>query len=85
MRNYPLYPFSDRIPVLGTYENSAESVQTPQNAASDQDLHFFLRNVYANTIKVKIFTRNPRTTNGLIRIVRMAKPTGQKRIKMKGK
>ena len=35
-------PVLDRIPILGAYSNSADQVQMPQNAASDQGLHCLL-------------------------------------------
>ena len=42
------------------YANSADPVQMRQNAASDQGLHHLLTAVsIQNTVKMKIFTRNP--------------------------
>ena len=41
----------------GRYANMADPVQTPQYAASDHGLHS-LRTMQ-NTVKVKLFTRNP--------------------------
>ena len=50
----------DQIPLLGTYSNSVDPVQMPQYAASDQGLPDFLTGISTqNTIKVKIFIRNP--------------------------
>ena len=40
--------------------NSADPVQMLQNAAADQGLHCFHIGIFMqNSIKVKIFTRNP--------------------------
>ena len=56
---FPLkeYPFtltlSDQIPLLGYFANSADPVQTPQMAASDQGLHCLLIGIsMQNTIKM---------------------------------
>ena len=50
----------DQIPVLGTYAKSADPDQTPQIAASDQDLHCVLTGIsMQNTEKVKMFTSSP--------------------------
>ena len=39
---------------------TVDSVQMPQNGASDQDLHCLLRGMsMQNSVKVKIFTKNP--------------------------
>ena len=44
---------------MGTYANSADPVQTPQYAASDQGLRCLLTRVsMQNTVKVEVFTRN---------------------------
>ena len=45
---------------MGTYANNAEPDQTPQNAASDQDLHCCHTVISRqNIIKVETFTSNP--------------------------
>ena len=36
-------PFLDWIPILGTYANSKDPVQMPQDAASDQGLYCLLK------------------------------------------
>ena len=47
-------------PFLGTYVNIADPVQKPQNTASDQGLYCLLAGIpMQNTVKVKLFTRNP--------------------------
>ena len=52
--------FLDRISILKYYANSADPVQTPRNAASDQGLHYLLTGMsMQNTVKVKLFTRKP--------------------------
>ena len=44
--------FSDQIPLLGYYANSADPVQTPQKAASEQGQHCFLTGISVqNAIK----------------------------------
>ena len=53
-----------------------------QNAASDQDLHCLLTEIsMENTVKME---KNPlethKTRNGLIRMIRMDKSTGQKSV-----
>ena len=52
--------------ILETYANSADPVQTPQKAASDQDLHCLLTEIsIQNTVKVKKKSLETlRTTNG---------------------
>ena len=46
------YPFLDWKPVLGTYANSADPVQTSQNMTSDQGLHCLRPRISKqNTIK----------------------------------
>ena len=40
-----IQPFLDLNPVPKTYTNSADSVQTPQNAASDQGLRCLLTGI----------------------------------------
>ena len=53
-------PFLDGIPVLGYYANSADLVQTPQNAACDQGLHCLLSFFsMENTLEMNTNTRNP--------------------------
>ena len=43
--------------ILGTYANSADPVQMPQNVASELGLHCLLTGIsMQNTVKVKIFT-----------------------------
>ena len=43
-----------------THVNSADSDQTPQNAASDQGLHCLLTEIsIQNRIKMKKYTRHP--------------------------
>ena len=50
---------------LGSYANSADPDQTPQNAASDQNLYYFLLNLNTN----KNTTKN--TTNiELVHLIR---------------
>ena len=59
---------------LGYNTNSADPVQMPQNAASDEGLLCLLLGIcMLNTMKV-----NPETRNGLIQMIRMDKYTGQK-------
>ena len=44
--------------ILGTYANSADPVQMPQNVVSELGLHCLLTGIsMQNTVKVKIFTR----------------------------
>ena len=46
--------------ILGPHANSAGPAQMPQNAASDQGVHCFLTGIsMQNTVKVKLFIRNP--------------------------
>ena len=69
------------IPVLKTCVNWAEQTQMPQKAASDQGLHCFLKGLsMQNTVKVKAFTKYPKTINGLIQEARIDQSTGQKRV-----
>ena len=47
-------------PVLGSYANSVDPAQIPQNAASDQGIRCLLAGIsWENTLKVKASTRNP--------------------------
>ena len=67
------------VSVLGYYSNSADLVQTLQNATSDQGLHCLLREI---TIVIKMLNYPPETSksgNGFIQVIRMDKSTGQKR------
>ena len=54
---YVAKPFLDQRPVLGYYENTADPVQTPPNAASDQGLHCLLTDIaMGNAVKMKAST-----------------------------
>ena len=58
-----------------------QTVQTRLDAAK-QGLYCLLTGIsMRSTIKVKIFTRNSKTTNGLVQMIRMDKSVGQKRLK----
>ena len=47
-------------PGLGYYENNTDTVQTPQNVASDQGQHRLLTGIsMPSTIKLKTYTRKP--------------------------
>ena len=58
------------MPVLGHYTNSADPVQMPQNAASDQDQHCLLTGISTeNAAEVKkTSTKEHKTRNGLIQM-----------------
>ena len=78
-------PFSDRISVSVAYANSADLVQTPQNAASDQGLHCLVTGIsMQNTVKVKIFTGHPKNYKWTRPNDkdRLDKSTSQKRVKL---
>ena len=52
-------PILDQIPVLGYFANSADPVQTPPYAASDQGLHCLLTEIsMENAVKMKTPTRD---------------------------
>ena len=53
-------PFLDGIPVLRYYANSADPVQTPQNAASDQCQYHLLKGIsIQNTIQIAHSPESP--------------------------
>ena len=63
-----------------TRENSADPDQMLQIAASDQGLHCLLTGIAkVNTIKEKTLIRHPKAINELIQMIRMDKPTWQKK------
>ena len=66
------YPISDLKSVLRTCANSTDPVQTPKNAASDQDLHCLLTGIsMQNTIQMNTSPRTPKIKNVLIKMVRI--------------
>ena len=66
---------------MGTCADSEDSVQMPQNVASEQCLHCLFAGIsMQNTTNMKTSTRTPKTRNGLIQIIRMKKFTGLKRV-----
>ena len=67
---------------FGDICKQSRTVQFPQNVASDPGLHYLLTEISPNTVKAKILTRNPKTSNGLIQIIRMDNSTSQKRVKL---
>ena len=61
----------DRIPVWGTYANSAEPVQMPQNAASELGLPCMLTYISVQyTTYRKHSPENPKSTNRLIQMIK---------------
>ena len=65
---------------MGYYANSADPVQMPQIAASEQDQHCLLTVIsMQNTVKIKAGI--PKTRNGHIQMIRTDKSTSQKWIK----
>ena len=68
--------------LLGYYANSADPVQTPPNAASDQYLHCLLTEISMEMQqKSKQPSETSKTRNGIIQMMRMDKSSGQKRVK----
>ena len=62
--------------VLGYYANSADPVQTPPNAASDQGLHCLFTDISMQYAKIR---------NGLVQLIRLIKSIGQKSLNGKTK
>ena len=66
---------------MGYDANSADPVQMPQNAASDQDLHCLLTEISVKSaVKIENPPEKPKTRNGIIQMIRMDKSTSQKRV-----
>ena len=64
--------------LFGTYANSADPDQTPQDAASDQGLHCLLTENYnKNKIKIENTPDISKFGNGLIQMIRMDKSIRQ--------
>ena len=62
--------FLDQLPILGYYANCA---------AFNLDIHCLLMRIsMQNTVKVKMLTRNPKTRNGLVQMIKTDKSTSQK-------
>ena len=67
---------------FGTYANSAGPDQTPQNAASNQDLHCLLTGMsIQNNIKMKSTSDTPPFEDGFVQLIRMDKSIRQIRVK----
>ena len=63
---------------FGTKANSVDSDQVPQNALSDQDLHYLLTGIcIRNLIKYKSTPYTPKIGNGLVQSIRMEESTKQ--------
>ena len=71
------------MPILGSYANSADPVQMPQNAASELGLHCLLTGIsmQKHSKRKDIQHQNPKIRNGQIQIKRMDKSIGQNRVK----
>ena len=68
---------------MRTYAYSADPLQTPQNAASDQGLHCLFSGIsLQNTVKIKTSNPPPKSRYGLIYMARMDRSTREKRVKM---
>ena len=67
---FSINPFLDQITHLQYNLNSADPVQMPQDAASDQGPHCLLTGISMqnNNRNKKTSTMNPKTRNGLIQM-----------------
>ena len=62
----------DQIPFLGSHANSADPVQTPQNAASELGQHCVLSGISEQTtIKLQHPPGTPKSRNRFIQMIRV--------------